>query len=115
MYEIWLGINIIYEWCLLYPLVPLVMFGSFFGAYLSTMRLNKNWQAAFRPALVWAIVAFIVLFFVYPMLIKSSIKEVNYLVDWLNHLGICAGLAGFVGLVVWPIIAARKAKHYQLG
>ena len=85
MYELWLGINIIYEWCLMYPAIPLAMLA----------------------VLVAAILGFIVLFFVYPMLIKSSIFEVKRLADWINHLGICAGLAGFVGLVFWPFMAAR--------
>ena len=77
------------------------------AAYVLNRGKPKDWRKGFFPALVWAILGFIVLFFVYPMLIKSSIFEVKRLADWINHLGICAGLAGFVGLVFWPFMAAR--------
>ncbi len=107
MYELWLGINIVYEWCLLYPAIPLAMLAALVVAYALTLSKPKNWRKGFFPALMWAIVGFVVLFFVYPLLIKSSIFEVKRLVDWMNHLGICAGLAGFVGLVMWPFTAAR--------
>ncbi len=107
MYELWLGINIVYEWCLLYPAIPLVMLAAVVAAFVLNRGKAKNWRKGFFPALVWAILGFVVLFFVYPMLIQSSIFEVKRLVDWMNHLGICAGLAGFVGLVFWPFTAAR--------
>ena len=109
MYELWLGINIIFEWCLLYPAMPLAMLAALVLAYGLSAGKTKNWRKGFVPALLWAIVGFVVLFFAYPMLIKSSIFEVKRVVDWLNHLGICAGLAGFVGLLVWPFMAARRA------
>lgn len=107
MYELWLGVNIIYEWCLMYPAIPLAMLAVLVAAYVLNRGKPKDWRKGFFPALVWAILGFIVLFFVYPMLIKSSIFEVKRLADWINHLGICAGLAGFVGLVFWPFMAAR--------
>lgn len=107
MYELLLGVNIIFEWCLLYPAIPLAMLVVLVAAYLLTSGKQKNWRKGFFPALLWAIAGFVILFFGYPMLIKSSIFELKRLVDWMNHLGICAGLAGFVGLVFWPFMAAR--------
>ena len=56
-----------------------------------------------------AMIAFAILFFVYPMLIKSSASEMAYFIDWVNHLGICLGLAGFVGLVVWPFTSKVRS------
>jgi hypothetical protein len=95
MYEIWLGINIIYEWCLLYPMVPLMMFLAVIASFLINKSTRKNWRTGFRPAFIVAMIAFAILFFVYPMLIKSSASEMAYFIDWVNHLGICLGLAGF--------------------
>ena len=110
MYEIWLGINILYEWCLMHPTVPLGMLATLVVAYAITIGQRKNWRAGLRPAMTWVILAFILLLFVYPMWVKSSIAEMRYSVDWINHLGICAGLAGFVGLVAWPILASARAR-----
>ena len=88
MYEIWLGINIIYEWCLLYPMVPLMMFLAVIASFLINKSTRKNWRTGFRPAFIVAMIAFAILFFVYPMLIKSSASEMAYFLDWVNHLGI---------------------------
>lgn len=102
MYEIWLGINIVYEWCLLYPVIPLAMFAAVIVSFLVNLNARKNWISGFSSAFTVAIIAFVVLFFVYPMLVKSSVNEMAYYLDWINHLGICLGLSGFAGLVAWP-------------
>ena len=109
MYEIWLGINIIYEWCLLYPMVPLMMFLAVIASFLINKSTRKNWRTGFRPAFIVAMIAFAILFFVYPMLIKSSVSEMAYFIDWVNHLGICLGLAGFVVFVVWPFTSKVRS------
>ena len=109
MYEIWLGINIIYEWCLLYPMVPLMMFLAVIASFLINKSTRKNWRTGFRPAFIVAMIAFAILFFVYPMLIKSSASAMAYFIDWVTHLGNCLGLAGFVGLVVWPFTSKVRS------
>lgn len=110
MYEIWLGINILFEWVLLHPMYPLMMIAILIAAYAINKAAHKNWRAGLRPALIAAGVAFVIAFFFFPMLVKSSVTELAYLMDWINHIGICLGLAGFVGLVAWPFLAAKQSK-----
>ena len=46
-----------------------------------------------------AVIAFIAL----PGLTDSSFGNIGYWIDWLNLIGISAGVGAAIGLFVWPL------------
>lgn len=105
MYEIWLGLNIVYELALGY-IVHIALYLLLLAAfYFSVWRQQLSLRGAVRPTLLFAAVAAVLAMLLVPASTRSSLNEVNYLVDWMNLLGISLGVAGLLALLVWPLYA----------
>ena len=115
MYEIWLGVNILYELAWMYaPLVCGVTIMLALGYGLAWQR-GGQWRAALTRALTVASVTGLVSVLLLPTLTRSSLAEMGYWIDWLNLLLITAGVGVLCGLLVWPFAAMRQAGVCPLG
>ena len=115
MYEIWLGVNILYELAWMYaPLVCGVTIMLALGYGLAWQR-GGQWRAALTRALTVASVTGLVSVLLLPTLTRSSLAEMGYWIDWLNLLLISAGVRVLCGLLVWPFAAMRQAGVCPLG
>ena len=117
MYEIWLGLNIVYELALGY-IVHIALYLLLLAAfYFSVWRQQLSLRGAVRPTLLFAAVAAVLAMLLVPASTRSSLNEVNYLVDWMNLLGISLGVgraAGFAGVAavctVLPVMPAGRLQ-----
>ncbi|HMN20629.1 MAG TPA: hypothetical protein PKA16_04465 [Ottowia sp.] len=115
MYEIWLMLNIVWElalgiwpWLLALAIVWLLLMARAWG------RGAAAWRASLPGAIGLGLAVAIVIFFVTPSWIGSSLTELKYWVDWANLLGIAAGW-GAAGLAfAWPLLTGlrRRARPF---
>lgn len=106
MYEIWLGLNIVYE--TVQPVLGLliVLALAWLILLVAVARSNKaNWKKALPSALIVGVFAALVVFVLAPSFTASSLSELKYWVDWafLGASSVGAGAAVMVGL--WPVLA----------
>lgn len=97
-----------YELILAYPIlagtvVGLLLITWFIGLMSGYRGLCKGRKLAFLLAVVAGVVAF----FGFPILISSSIGEINYYMDWLFQIGMVIGVMIYVFLLVLPLVAMR--------
>ena len=109
MYEIWLVINTFYE-------LTLANLGLVLGtliAWLALMLLTQfkkdlPWSKGVKPALLVAVVFWMIFFVALPGLTKSSFASVISILDWLTVAGVAAGFAGLLALFVGPLYLLAK-------
>lgn len=105
MYEIWLGMNILYELALVYVVQIVCYLLLLLACYASVYQQQLSLRRAVRPTL-WAVAGLWMLaILLVPASSRSSLAEVSYVVDWLNLAGIALGMAGLAGLLLWPLFA----------
>lgn len=56
-------------------------------------------------SLLLGVFAGVVAFFIAPNFFGSSLKEVNYAMDWAFHIISCIGVMFYAALVVLPLVA----------
>lgn len=100
MYEIWLMLNIVWEWFLLqWPVVLALLIVLSIWTAVGLFRLyGKNsfrWSRAAWTLLVGAAVGL----WLWPSLVGSSIAEMRYVIDWMVGLSM-AGATALVALVL---------------
>lgn len=107
MYEIWLGLNIVWEIALQWRL-PLLI-GLLAWATLVGLAWGRGarWRASWPPAAGLGALSAIVAFFAVPGLSKSSLAEMGYWVDWANLTGIALGVGAVALAYAWPALALR--------
>jgi len=111
MYEIWLGMNILWEiardagWFLAVGacvwLVTLVVAWRKPGA-----RAGRGMTASAAIGVIAAILAFLTM----PWLNRSSLGEVGYWVDWLALSGMAAGAGLACAVMVWPLVSTLRSR-----
>jgi len=113
MYEIWLGLNILYG--LMWDYMPFVLSVTVLLAILLTYAIQHqaNWRGGFKGGLLGVFVITVITFLIFPYLTKSSLSELGYWIDYVFLLQI----AGAYGLVfglgfIWPLsaLAVRQRK-----
>jgi len=106
MYEIWLGLNIVFE-TLRPVLLLLVLLGLAWLALLVVVARSPGaqWRRTVPAVLVFGVLVAIVIMVMGPTWSTSSLAELNYWVDWA-FLGSSALGAGVVtAVLVWPVLA----------
>ncbi|NLY65336.1 MAG: hypothetical protein GX070_10365 [Alcaligenaceae bacterium] len=111
MTEILLGLNILYEWFLLGPVVPGILFLVLVAFYIMAfikkpLNWKQGWSYSWKTGLLLGIIAF----FVIPMMVDSSVTELKYLPDWLMNIGTSLAVGGYVVLFLWPLLSLKKQK-----
>lgn len=107
--------HLIIELILIYPAIAAVLIGlPAVALIVALLGGQKNWSAAKKPALVFALIAGLVAFFGLPTLFKSSLSEISYYVDWLFHLGYVVAVMVYVYLVVWFLSAPFSGQRQVL-
>ncbi len=72
----------------------------------------RNWQHGKITALISALIAGTLAFFLLPVLFHSSLSNISYLTDWLFHIACVLVVIIYVYLVVWfMFIPSRVYPH----
>lgn len=111
MYELWLALNVVFELALANRTL-LVFLLALWLALMSfaVLRGRANWRGAFPAAALAWLLAAVAAFLGTPSLVRSSLSDLHYWVDWANLVAIAAGVATVVALFVWPFIAAMARR-----
>ncbi len=113
MYEIWLMLNIVYEWALsLWP-VALGLALAWLALMALAARGRHSWRANFPGAIVVGLLVGVAAFFIMPGLIKSSLAELKYWVDWITLLGMAAASAATGALLAWPLLTWLRKPGFR--
>jgi len=106
MYEIWLGLNIVWETLL--TAWPLLAVGALLWGVLVFVARSGRWRQAWWPAVGVAAVLAVVALLVLPGATGSSLGEMGYWVDWASLGGLALAAGGIAGLFAWPLLAMRR-------
>lgn len=110
MYEIWLMMNIVWEWSLAqWPAVLALLLLLAGWAMVGLVRLWRahgfRWSAAALAALAGAAGGL----WLWPALVGSSVSEMRYLVDWMVGLGMAGATAAVAVVLALPWLG-RSSK-----
>ena len=106
MYEILLGLNIVYEIALsLWPLLALLLAVWLIMLWGARARLGRG---AGSQALLLGVLAAVVLFFTVPTLTHSALSNMGYWVDWVMLAAVALGLGALAAVFLWPLLALLK-------
>jgi hypothetical protein len=112
MYEIWLVINILWESALtIWPVLVAAAVAWVVLAAAAARRPARAWRSARSLALGVGVVAAVVAFLAVPGLVKSSLSELAYWVDWANLLAIAVGVGVVAVAFAWPAAALRASPR----
>lgn len=104
MYEIWLIINTFYELALMNIGLIVGVFVVWAGLMLATQfKKTQPWCTSVKPALLVAVLVWVVSFMLVPSMTKSSFANVTYILDYLVVAGVAAAIAGLVAVFVAPL------------
>jgi len=115
MYEIWLGLNIVFELAL--TALPWILGAAAVWIALMSaalLRRHAHWRKALPASLVIGATFAALGLWLVPLLTRSSIDEMGYWVDWVNLIG----LSGVVGALAfgfaWPLLTAIAGPHHDI-
>ena len=109
MYEILLGMNIVYEIALgLWPLLALMLAVWLFMLWAGRARLGRG---AGRQAVLLGVLAAVVLFFTLPALTHSSLSNMGYWLDWAMLAAVALGLGALAAVFCWPLLALLRSPQ----
>lgn len=117
MYEIWLGMNILYE--LMWNYLPFVLAVVVSWVILMTYAIQHDaaWRRGVRGGLLGMLVVSVVSFLAFPSLTMSSLGNLGYWIDYLFLFQIAVAYGVVFGLgFVWPVaaLAARTRTKARL-
>lgn len=107
MYEIWLGLNIVFE----LALTALPWLGGAAAVWIALMsaallRRHAHWREALPASLVIGATFAALAVWLVPLATRSSISEMGYWVDWANLIGLSVAVGGLAFAFVWPLLTA---------
>jgi hypothetical protein len=103
MYEIWLGMNIVWEIALGFWPLPAVGAVSWLVLMaLAWRRPAPHWRSAWPMAAGVAVAAAVIGLLVVPATSRSSLHELTYWVDWAILSGIALGVGVATLALAWP-------------
>jgi hypothetical protein len=106
MYEVWLGLNIVYE--TVRPILALlgVLALLWLALLVAVARSPKSdWKKALPSTLIAGGVATVAAFVLAPAFTASRLSELRYWVDWAFLGASSAGAGMVVALGLWPVLA----------
>ena len=112
MYEVWLGLNILYE--LMWNYMPFVLTVAALWVALMAYAIQHDaaWRQGLRGGLLGMLVIVVVTFLVFPYITKSSLSNLGYWMDYLFLFQIAVGYGVVFGLgFVWPLVALSARKR----
>ncbi len=116
MYEIWLGLNIVWEIAL--GVWPVLLIAAVIWVALMAMAWRcsaARWRAAWPWALAAGAVVALAAFLAVPTLTKSSLGALAYWVDWASLLAIAAGFGAAALAFAWPLLSMRGTRRLSPG
>ncbi|GAA4417821.1 hypothetical protein GCM10011450_09100 [Advenella faeciporci] len=109
MTEFLLGLNILYEWFLLSPVLPAVMVLLLLAVYiLALLKKPLNWKGGWPLSWKLGALLAIIAFFGVPWWVDSSVAELKYLPDWLMNIAMAIGIGAYGALLVWPLLGMKR-------
>jgi hypothetical protein len=108
MYEVWLGLNILYEIALsLWPALSVLLLVWLSMVLWKRKDLKRvNARVLLAVAVLGTAVATIAL----PSMLRSSLSDMGYWVDWAMLLVTAAGLGVAAAVLLWPLLARAPDK-----
>lgn len=112
MYEIWLALNIGFEWLLMHELSIVVAALIWIALMLIAAKKagEGQWAQAIKPALLAGVVIWLISIFALPSVTRSSLSQVSYWVDWVNVIGLAAVVGALVTAYVWPLLVMSRSR-----
>lgn len=112
MYEIWLGLNIVFE-TLRPVLLGLALLGlAWLALLVAVMRSpGAQWRGVLPAVFIFGVLVAIVVMVMGPTWTSSSLAELNYWVDWAFLGSSALGAGVLLAVMAWPALAwlARRA------
>jgi hypothetical protein len=112
MYEIWLVLNIVWElaldawpWLLAVAALWLVLVAA------AARTRGVPAAAGLVPAIGVGVLVAALAVFVVPGMVRSSLSELAYWVDWANLAAIAGGLGAVAVAFAWPLLHLRAGRR----
>jgi hypothetical protein len=109
MYEVWLGLNILFEMAL--TVLPWLVVLALAWLVSLVVRRESLRQAKVGTLLGLAVLVGVVATLALPSLTKSSLSDMTYWVDWATLLGTAAGFGLAAALLLWPFLTKPQTEH----
>mgnify|MGYP006192764605 CR=1 FL=1 len=105
MYEIWLMLNIVWEYLL--GLGPWLWSAVLLWLVMMVVALTSGgqWGRGLQRAIGLGLAVGVISFLIIPGTIGSSLSELRYWVDWAALAGMAVGFGGAAAVFSWPIMA----------
>ena len=113
MYELWLGLNILWELSLtqLPVLITLLVVWIVMMVYVLLRRplhrARAIWRRTFLMSSMLAAAFGVMAFFLIPYLTQSSFDAMGYWVDWATLAGMSASMVAMAFCFIWPLLTLR--------
>jgi hypothetical protein len=109
-YEIWLGMNIMWEIAL--EIMPYIVIAAIIWLAISWLTVQKkvSWFPAFKITFIIGLVVTVSAFFTLPTLTLSSFSDMSYWLDWATLTMMALGVGAVVFGFIWPFMALKKVK-----
>jgi hypothetical protein len=109
-YEIWLGMNIMWE--IVLGIMPYIVIAAIIWLAISWLTVKKkvSWFPAFKSTFIIALVVTVSAFFALPTLTLSSFSDMSYWLDWATLSMMALGVGAVVFVFVWPMMALKIVK-----
>lgn len=110
MYEIWLMLNIAWEWVGSMGSIALGLLCLWAAlAVLAFRSGDTSWRLGLRRALLLGGAVAVASFLLIPVGVGSSLDELRYWVDWAALFGVALGFGGAAAWISWPFWARFHA------
>lgn len=109
MYEVWLMMNIVWEWSLArWPMMLALLLLLAGWAAVGLFRLVSAHGVRWPATALAAVAGFVVGLWLWPALVGSSVSEMRYVVDWMIGLGMAGATAVVTVVLVLPWLGRRS-------
>ena len=107
-YEIWLGMNIMWEIALSFLSYILIAAIIWLAISFVTYQKKASWLVAFKSTFIIGLIVTVIAFFTLPTLTLSSFRDMNYWLDWATLTLMACGVGAVVFGFIWPFMALKK-------
>ncbi len=108
IYEIWLGMNIMWEIALEFISYIAIAVVIWLAISFITFQKKASWFVAFKSAFIIGIVVTVIAFFALLTLTLSLFSDMNYWLDWATLTLMAFGVGAVVFGFIWPFMALKK-------